>query len=274
MNVGIDRVLVGCRGQVHELCVVRVAREHAGGDGGLRFALRRGGIDVREMDGQAQPQGVGELAPLGHVAAVHDVAAREADGPGIDIDLLTGLCQIGEQRRVDCLLRVVFRRQERAPLECLRIRNVAHGVCHDAEDVRLHDPPDGLPVGHARGYALVDHPLKVLEATVVKVPPAIHARPDDVLVLVAVLDLRIVLHPQSAPADVQVVIGTIDPVDHGLDRVRQNGGRLHVGGAVRVPVDGRQIGARRTRDHCGEDAQDLVSHDGLLSQAATAARTG
>src|SRR2546430_14354114 len=72
------------------------------------------------------------------------------------------------------------------------------------------------------------HPLEVLQGTAVHAPFSIHSRSDDVLVLVAVLDLRVILHPQPAPTDVQVVIGTVDPVEIGRASCRKSvdlGGR-------------------------------------------------
>ena len=186
------------------------------------------------MHRQAQPQRVGKLAPLGHVATVHDVARGEADARGVDLP--AGLRQVGEQCRVNCLLRVVLRRHERVALERLRIRNVAHRVGHDAEGVGLHDPPHGLPIGYTRGRALDDHPLGVLERSTIEAPLTVGAGAHDVLVLVPILDLRIVLHPEPTAPDVEAG-DAADPVDRSLNDARQERRRRHVGRTIGVLVD-------------------------------------
>src|SRR2546430_10260337 len=95
------------------------------------------------------------------------------------------------------------------------------------------------------------------------------------LVLVPILDLGVVLHPEPGRPDVEAV-DAVDPVHRRLDHVRQERGWRHVGGAIGVLVDRRQVAARNAAHGQGSaDAQDSVSHIvAPFSQAAMAARTG
>ena len=143
MGVVEDRIPVRRRPEVQKRRVVGVVREHTGRNRCRGLSGRLGGIHLRQVDRQPQPQRVGELLPRGHAATVQQVAARKADGPRRRIEVRIRLGQLGEQVVINGLLRVVRRRQHRVAFERLRIRNVAHGVGHDAESVGLQDAAHG-----------------------------------------------------------------------------------------------------------------------------------
>ncbi len=264
MRVVVNRVPIRRRRQVHELRIIGVAREHPSRNSCRSLTRRFCGVPNRQVRRQTQPQRVGELLPVGHVATVHEVTARKANSPWREIDIRIRLRQVGQQGVVDGLLRVVHWRQHRVALERLRIRQVAHRVGHDAEGVGFQDAAHRRPVvRRIRRIALDDHALDVSEGATVEAPATARAGTDDVLVLVPVLDLRVVLHPEPTAPDVQGV-HAVDAANHVLDHVAQKRWRRDVHRSIRVLIDRRQIAARGDPNQRGEDAQDFVSH-GLLS---------
>src|SRR5439155_2819230 len=99
-------------------------------------------------------------------------------------------------------------------------------------------------------------------------PPTRASGTQDVLILIAVLDFRVVLYPEPSTPDVQAV-HTVHSTGNLVEAAGKHRGWIEVLRSVRVVIDRRQIGARADCRECRADAQDLVSHSDLSPHGRT-----
>src|SRR5213083_2417361 len=105
-------------------------------------------------------------------------------------------------------------------------------------------------------------PLAIIRCATIESPPTRASGTQDVLILIAVLDFRVVLYPEPSTPDVQAV-HTVHSTGNLVEAAGKHRGWIEVLRSVRVVIDRRQIGARADCRECRADAQDLVSHSDL-----------
>ena len=193
-----DRVARGVRDDLAEL----LAHAH------LRVA-------VLQPHQQPHVERVGELAPFGDVALVHQVLVRVAQRPRRIVERV-GAVEVGEKLRVDLLLGVELGFEDVvAPLESLAEGDVAVDVRPVRDEQRPHRQGDGLRVGVPVLHGLFDHVVGVGRPAGEVVPrAAVVAVADHVAVDVLGVHLHGVLD--------QLVVEQPRAVDHAVGAREEN----------------------------------------------------